>query len=319
VTRTVHFRAPARIDFGGGWTDVPPYATEEGGFVCNVAITRYASVRVSTLPGDQDTRRVVVGRDADRSLAVAAMDRLGAGGMEVELRSDFPTGAGLGGSSAAGVALVTALRTLQGLPHDAGVVAETSREIEITDLGIAGGRQDHYAAACGGALALRFGAGVDVQRIPLTPATRTALATRCLVTYTGQSRISGGTITSVMDAWRSGDARVGFALRRSRELAEAMPAALAAGDIDGLAGLVGEQWAHQRALHPAIPTPRIDEIIARGRDAGAVGGKALGASGGGCVLVIARADRVDDVRAAIAPLGQLLDFDIAEQGVHAWP
>jgi D-glycero-alpha-D-manno-heptose-7-phosphate kinase len=319
VTRTVQFRAPARIDFGGGWTDVPPYATEAGGFVCNVAITRYASVRVSPLPDGAGAPQVVVERPSDRGLAVAALDRLGVDGVEVELRSDFPTGAGLGGSSAAGVALVTALRTLQGLAHDAAVVAEMSREIETADLGIAGGRQDHYAAACGGALGLRFGAGVTVERIPLSPATRAALATRCLVTYTGQSRISGGTISSVMDAWRSGDARVAFALRRSRELAEAMPAALASGDIDALAGLVGEQWAHQRALHPAIPTPRIDEIIARARDAGAIGGKALGASGGGCVLVIARADRVEEVRAAIAPLGQLLDFDIDQQGVHAWP
>ncbi len=93
-----------------------------------------------------------------------------------------------------------------------------------------------------------------------------------------------------------------------------MARALAAGAVDELAALVGEQWVYQRSLHPAIPTPRIDEIIARAAGAGAAGAKALGASGGGCVLVIAKADRVADVRAAVAPLGELLSFSIDKEG-----
>ena len=76
---------------------------------------------------------------------------------------------------------------------------------------------------------------------------------------------------------------------------------------------------HQRSLHPAIPTPRIDAIIAAAGDAGALGAKALGASGGGCVLVIAAVDRVEQVRDAIAPLGQLLSFSVDEWGVTLCP
>ena len=99
-------------------------------------------------------------------------------------------------------------------------------------------------------------------------------------------------------------------------MAEHMATALAAGDIDGLASLVAEQWTHQRSLHPAIPTPLIDEIVERGTKSGGMGAKALGASGGGCVLLIAQAGREDELRLAVAPLGELLSFAVDQHGVH---
>jgi D-glycero-alpha-D-manno-heptose-7-phosphate kinase len=104
-----------------------------------------------------------------------------------------------------------------------------------------------------------------------------------------------------------------------RMLAESMAESLAAGDLDTLGKLVGENWTYQRALNSAIPTPAIDEIIARGREAGAIGGKALGASGGGCVLLIARSDKVQEVRTAVESLGEIISFTIAAHGVERWP
>jgi D-glycero-alpha-D-manno-heptose-7-phosphate kinase len=100
-----------------------------------------------------------------------------------------------------------------------------------------------------------------------------------------------------------------------RDNAEHIAAALANGDVDGVGGLVAEQWTLQRSLHPAIPTPLIDEIVDRGRGAGAIGAKALGASGGGCVLLVARDDRVDSVRTVAASLGELVPFAIDTDGV----
>jgi D-glycero-alpha-D-manno-heptose-7-phosphate kinase len=305
-------RAPTRIDFGGGWTDVPPYSDEVGGFVCNVAITRYATVRVHSI---QDSPSANI--SANQSIVDAAARRLGVSGVGIELHNDFPVGAGLGGSSAASVAAISALSRLQQQSMDPMALAELSRDIEVEDLGIAGGRQDHYAAVFGGALGLRFsGSGTTVTRIPLAAEFRARLERTCVIVYTGQSRISGDTINAVLDAYRARDPRVLFALQRMRELAEQMATAVAAADLDGLAGMVGEQWAHQRALHPAIPTPLIDEVIDRARRAGASGAKAHGASGGGCVLVIARDDRVSAVRSAIEPLGALVPFSIALRGVE---
>ena len=320
MSETIITRAPTRIDFGGGWTDVPPYSDEMGGFVCNVAIARYANVTVdqaSTTSHDEAPRISTTGTLADRSIAEAAARRFGMTGARIDVRSDFPLGAGLGGSSAAGVATVAALSAARGAVMDPTQIAELSRAIEIGDLGVPGGRQDHYAAAYGGALGLRFSAsGVEVRRIALDHALRADLERRCIVIYTGKSRISGETIEAVLGAYQQRDRRVLAALDRMRATAEWMAQALEARDLDALAELVADQWTHQRSLHVAIPTPLIDEIIARGTAAGARGAKALGASGGGCVLLIARDDRSDDVRQAVSSLGELLPFSIAERGVE---
>jgi D-glycero-alpha-D-manno-heptose-7-phosphate kinase len=237
--------------------------------------------------------------------------------VDVALYNDFPVGAGLGGSSAAGVALADALSRVTGESLSPTAVAERSRATEVEELGVAGGRQDHYASAFGGALALRFSErGTDVKRIPLARELVLELERRCVLVYTGESRISGDTITAVTSAYDRHDAKVLFALRRMRELAEEMAHALEHADVDALAAHVGEHWMHQRSLHPAIPTKRIDAIVERARIAGAMGAKALGASGGGCVLVIARDGLEQPVAAAVSSLGPLLPFTIAERGVE---
>jgi D-glycero-alpha-D-manno-heptose-7-phosphate kinase len=309
-------RAPTRIDFGGGWTDVPPYSEREGGFVCNIAIARYATVLLAPA-ASSDNVSLSADRARDRPLVEAAVRRAGVIGVDVALYNDFPVGAGLGGSSAAGVALADALARCAGKELDPAALAEQSRATEVEELGVAGGRQDHYASAFGGALALRFsGEGTAVQQIPLTREARAELEHRCIIVYTGESRISGDTITAVTGAYERRDAKVLFALRRMKELAEEMAQALARSDVDALASLIGEHWAHQRSLHPAIPTRRIDAIVERARNAGALGAKALGASGGGCVLVISRRGLESRVAAAVATLGPLLPFTIAERGVE---
>ena len=307
-------RAPTRLDFGGGWTDVPPYSEEEGGFVCNVAISRYATVRIrAAAPNatEVDTRRAT-----DSALAEAAVRRANVRGIGVEITSDFPLGAGLGGSSAAGVAVNGALAAWRGKPIDRAALAEQSRAIEVEDLGIPGGRQDHYAAAYGGALALTFGDETRVRRLPLSAACKASLERQCIVLYTGQSRISGDTITAVLGAYRERNAHVMHALGRMKALARAMADAICESQLDELGELVWEHWQHQRSLHPTIPTPLIDAILARARDAGASGGKALGASGGGCVMIIAGSENVEQVTAAVTELSpHRITFEIDEAGL----
>ena len=234
--------------------------------------------------------------------------------MALELRSGFPRGAGLGGSSAAGVALQAAFAAWRGERVLPEALAERSRRTEVEGLGVAGGSQDHYAAAFGGALGLRFTDRVSVERIALPAATRAAIEERCTVVYTGESRISGDTIRGVMDAYRYRDAGVVRALDRMRELAEGMIEALGRGDLDGLATLVDAHWRHQRALHPRISTAGIERVLEVARAAGSLGGKALGASGGGSVLVIAPEGLGGQVRSAVAAAGEVLDFRVDEAG-----
>lgn len=307
-------RAPTRIDFGGGWTDVPPYSLEQGGTVCNIAIDRCAQVRLEAAPAGTLEAEPAT----DSRLAQAAMQRAGVSGIRAVVSSDFPSGAGLGGSSAIGVALAGALRLWRQMSlEDRAAIAEESRDVEVHDAGIPGGRQDHYAAAFGGALELTFGRATTVRPLELDARAIRSVEERCLVFYTGQSRISGDTISAVLGAYTSGDARVAGLLSRMRDLAGAMALALADGDIDTLGGLVGEHWQHQRGLHPAIPTPRIDEVLATAARAGALGGKALGASGGGCVVVIAREGTSEAIRQSVGPLARPIPFAVDVHGVRA--
>jgi D-glycero-alpha-D-manno-heptose-7-phosphate kinase len=316
VQREILARAPTRIDLGGGWTDVPPYCYREGGFVCNVAITRYATARlrgVGTATGRAGSGLQMPAEQGP--LVRAVLNRAAIDDIDVSLENDFPIGAGLGGSSAASAALLGALAEWRGVSWDRDEIAEEGRRVEVEDLGIAGGRQDHYAATHGGALGLEFTTTVGVHRIAMAASTKQELLARGTLIYTGQSRISGDTITAVLGAYESGEQRVVRALQRMRELAIDMAAALARADIDSLGELLHEHWQHQRSLHPSIPTPRIDDIVARSRQAGALGAKAMGASGGGCVLVISRRGGVDRVREAVRPLGEILEFGIDEGGL----
>jgi D-glycero-alpha-D-manno-heptose-7-phosphate kinase len=305
--RTLVARAPARLDFGGGWTDVPPYGEEMGGFVCNIAIDRRAVVGLQegaalTPPADDLTR--------------AAMQRARLDDAAIALTTDFPPGAGLGGSSAVGVALQAAIASWRDESVDREELARRSRGVEVEELGVAGGWQDHYAAAFGGALGLAFTDRVAVRSLPLDDALTATLEQRCVVAYTGESRISATTITAVLDAYRERAPHVVQALARMAELARMMADALASRALDDLGELVGEHWTHQRALHPRITTPAIERALAAAYDAGAIGGKALGASGGGCVLAIAREGRESDVREALARVATLLPFGVDREGVH---
>jgi D-glycero-alpha-D-manno-heptose-7-phosphate kinase len=283
-----------------------------GGAVCNVAIARYATATVSV----GDAKRVrgtapVTGNDA---LITAALRRAHLPNGSARLANDFPVGAGLGGSSAAGVALAGALAALAGEPIDRGALAARSRATEREELGIAGGFQDHYAAAYGGALLLTFGEGVGVERLELGREATDDLARRGVLAYTGESRVSGTMVAAVLDAYRDRVPHVCGALARMKMLAHEMAAALRRADIDTVGRLMGEHWIHQRALHPSITTERIDAIMHTAERAGALGGKALGASGGGCVLLIAEDGREDELARALAPLGERLAWTVDSVG-----
>jgi len=290
---------------------VPPYCDREGGAVCSVAITRYATATASLGEDPHDEPASPPPRDA---LTEAAVARANVRGATAFVSTDFPSGAGLGGSSACGVALAGALAALAGESLGPAELAARSRETEVNALRVAGGYQDHYAAAFGGALLLRFTECVGVEPLALTPKLGADLARRGVLLYTGESRLSGSIITAVTEAYLRNDPRTCGALVRMKALALDMAAALRTADLDALGELIGEHWLHQRELHPSITTPRIDAIVEAAARAGGIGVKALGASGGGCVLAFARDGREEELARALAPLGQRLHYSIDEHG-----
>ncbi|MGV3708408.1 MAG: hypothetical protein ACO1Q7_06165 [Gemmatimonas sp.] len=246
----------------------------------------------------------------------AACAHAGVTGVHMSVDSDFPVGAGLGGSSAAGVAVAGALARWKNASCALADLAETSRFVETNGLRVAGGFQDHYAAAFGGALALTFQSRNSVRQLALDHATVRALETQCLLVYTGESRISGETITAVLEAYNDRTSHVVQSLEKMKSLAMSMADSIERGDVDALGALVGEHWTHQRSLHQRISTSRIDAIEEQAYKAGALGLKALGASGGGCVVVFAPTHAVDAVASAVAPFGERLAWKVAHTGVE---
>jgi D-glycero-alpha-D-manno-heptose-7-phosphate kinase len=334
----VRARAPIRLDLAGGWTDVPPFSTREGGVVVNLAVNRYAYATVRHRPqgirlDSADYGTAVEVSDLDELRYDGTLDLLKAalrlalppagqrsGGLAIFTRSDAPPGSGTGGSAAAAVALVGAVARATGQWLTAHEAARLAWQAERLELGVAGGTQDQFAAAYGGANAMTIqDDAVAVSPLRLAPDTVAELEKRLVLCYSGHSRLSGDVIDVVMGAYREGRASTVNALRTLRRLAGEAKDALLAGDVDRLANLLSANWRCQRDLHPAVTTPEIERLMAVAATAGARGGKALGAGGGGCLAFIAAPDSEGQLRTALAGAGaQLMDVGIDRHGLHTW-
>ncbi len=325
---TIHARAPMRLDLGGGWTDVPPFSTEVGGAVLNTAIARYAHVSLSPREDGHirlasgDYHAIVAGHpthaltyNGELDLLKAAVKAAGAPAVDLASSSDAPPGAGLGASASVGVALLGALNRLRA-PWPRETLADRAHHLEI-DIGVAGGRQDQYAALNGGFQFLEFrDPAATATRVAMPSAALDALRRDLVLVYTGRSRVSGNIIATVMGAYRRGEPRTTQALHRLKAIAAEMRDALLAGDLSAFGALLSENWACQTALDPSTTTPQIGALFDLARRHGATGGKALGAGGGGCVLFYAP-NSSDALRAILAGEGlAVFEFDFDFEGLR---
>jgi D-glycero-alpha-D-manno-heptose-7-phosphate kinase len=329
-----HASAPMRLDFAGGWTDVPPFSTREGGVVVNSAIGLRAHVDLQL--GGKLLR--FVAEDIGETLECANAGGLTGhsklpllmaalrlfpvlGGFTLTTRCDAPPGSGLGSSGALGVALVGALSRARQETRSQPEVADQAWQVETIEAQLPGGKQDQYAAALGGFHRLTFrDPDVGIEPITIDGAFAAALERQTLICYTNKSRVSGDTISRVMGAYERGDAQVTGALRGLKETGEAMTDALRAADLGRVASLLSTNWKHQQALDPGMRTPEMAKLEAAAADAGALGGKAAGAGAGGCMFFIMRSDaRAAAARIASAGNGaSVLPLTWSGEGVRAW-
>ncbi|HEX5574379.1 MAG TPA: hypothetical protein VFX42_00795 [Gemmatimonadales bacterium] len=321
--------APVRLDFAGGWTDVPPFSIREGGVVVTAAIqlVSHAEVRlggsgfrlVSEDLHDQleiaDSRSLI--RDGRLDLLKAGLRMLPVGACTLTTRSDAPPGSGLGSSGALDVALVAALSAARGESPDPIEIAETACRLEAVEAGIPGGRQDQFASALGGFLRLEFhDPEVEVDRLRLDTGFMADLSRRIVLCYTGASRFSGTTIERVMRAYEQGDAGVLAALHGLRQVAEEMSQALVAADSASVGRLLSDNWRHQQALDDRMRTPEMAQLENLMIEAGALGGKAAGAGAGGCMFFLAPDDPSPLLEAAKQAGIRLLPVRWAMRGVY---
>ena len=322
-------RAPLRLDFAGGYTDVAPFVSAEGGAVTNVAISVMATAELElggagirlisedlrdelVLKGPADLRY-----DGQLDLLKAALNLLPvASPLRLATRCDAPPGSGLGLSGAIDVALAAVLMAARGETCSPEAVADVAYIAETQEARLVGGKQDQYASALGGAHLFRFReSDVEVIDLELPSDFREILFDHLVVVYTGESRASGEVHDAVWRAYGAAEAQVVEALRGLKTCAEEAADALRQGDLEQLGDVVNRNWQHQRALTPALETPRMREFFDLAQDHGVLGGKAAGAGGGGCVFFLCREPA--NLRDAIGEQGgEVLDVGYAERGVE---
>ena len=215
--------------------------------------------------------------------------------LEITTIGDVPAGTGLGSSSSLTVGLLNALYAYRGEVRSSRLLAEEACRVEIDILQKPIGRQDQYAAAFGGLNYIRFNPGhsVDVEPVPHQTATLYELERHALLLYTQQQRDAD----VILKKQSEGTADRMPVLRQMRDLATAMRDALTgAGDLDEFAKLLHEGWVLKRSLGFGIANQQIDEWYEAARAAGALGGKLLGAGGGGFMFLLAPPERHEAIR-----------------------
>jgi D-glycero-alpha-D-manno-heptose-7-phosphate kinase len=332
----VRAKAPLRLSFAGGGTDVPPFPAEQGGVVLNATINRHA---YATLRPRQDDQIELESLDFGLALRCRAGDGLifdgqldllkaairkmwdpAGGGFDLFVHSSAPPGSGLGLSSTVMVTVIGLLMEYQRIPLTDYEIAEHAYVLEREDLGLRGGLQDQYAATFGGFNFIEFhGDRVVVNPLRIKPETVNELEHNLLLCYTGATHVSDGIIADQTMRFIGGEADTVDALKLQKELATEMKNALLRGRLGTFAELLGEAWRQKKRMSPRIATSFIDEAYEEALKHGAVSGKVTGAGGGGYMLFYCDYRRKHRVAEALTRMGaSVADFGFEFNGLTTW-
>ena len=332
----IRAKAPLRISFAGGGTDVPPYPETHGGCVLNATIDNFAwgslrarndgRVGIESVDLDMELQFDVsdeVVFDGQLDLAKAAIKRLGAlnsHGFDIFLHSDAPPGSGLGSSSALMVALVGLVKDFRNLPLSSYEVAHTAYEIERKDLGIGGGLQDQYAAAFGGFNFIEFDRDrVIVNPLRISQDTINELEHNLLLCYTGTTRRSDRIIEDQTSRFKANQEDTVRALSMQKDLAVSMKNALLQQRLNTFGELLDSAWQAKKKMSDRISNSHIDEMYEEARKTGALGGKITGAGGGGYMMFYCEFEKKHKVAERLRQMGVVTtEFAFEQNGLQTW-
>jgi D-glycero-alpha-D-manno-heptose-7-phosphate kinase len=287
-------RSPLRISLGGGGTDLPSYYTEFGGFVISGAIDKYVYitlhetfqeaviVKYSKMEVVQNASEIAhpIVREALKAVGVRHPH------LEITSMSDIPAGSGLGSSGSFTTALLRALHMLQNDQVSRRELAEEACHIELGILGEPIGKQDQYIAAFGGITCFEFrqDGSVDVQPLRLRPETLHNLEDNIVLFFTGYTRSASAILQDQDSRSRQKDSEMLNNLHFVKQIGCESKAALEAGDLRQFASLMDHHWERKRCRTTGMTNSRIDEYYRLARSSGALGGKLIGAGGGGFLM-----------------------------------
>jgi D-glycero-alpha-D-manno-heptose-7-phosphate kinase len=312
-------RTPFRVSFAGGGTDLRNFYIHDYGAVTSTTIDKYMFITVNkrfdhTIRVSYSKTEIV--NDVDEikhGIVREALKLLGIhNGVEIHSMADVPAGTGIGSSSSFTVGLLNALHAYKGEFASAKRLAEEACQIEIDILKEPIGKQDQYIAAYGGLQHIQFNAdeSVFVDPVICSRETRDALNANLMMFYTGVTRNA----RDILERQSKDTPGKLDMLRTLRDISEQIRDVLIQGQrLDTLGELLHESWLVKKKIIPGISNHGLDEIYQRARDGGAVGGKILGAGGGGFFLLYVEPHNRENVRSKLKDLKEF-QFSLEAQG-----
>jgi D-glycero-alpha-D-manno-heptose-7-phosphate kinase len=315
-------RAPLRVSLGGGGTDLPSYYRRHGGFLVSGAIDKYVYMLTHTVFQRRYRLKYSEFEEVDEPseirhpiLRESLLRHWNGDPLEVSVVADVPAGTGLGSSGSFTVCFLKALALARRSAITPGRLAEDACEIEIDVLAEPTGKQDQYVSAHGGICAYTFDrdGSVDVEPLSLSRETLERLRNNLLLFYTGEARPASAILADQVARTESGDEEMRANLDRTKEIGLEVRKLLESGRVEQFAELMHEHWENKLRRSPGMATERIERLYTLARRSGVIGGKVVGAGGGGFLVVYA--PRPDDTRLAMsAAQAPELRFDFEFQG-----
>ena len=327
-------KAPLRVSFSGGGSDVSPYCDEYGGSVLSTTIGMYA---VGSLSVRKDNQVNIFSVDYDELVHYELGNEINEGdklsflrsvikrlnpprGINLYLHSDAPPGTGLGSSGAISALIVGLINHAFNLMLTKYEMARIAYEVEHDDLGRAVGRQDHYAAVFGGMNFMEFTrADTIVFPLRVEPWILEELGYHLQMFYTRKKRDSNDIVASQVKFYQEKRQSTIAALSEMKDLTRRMTACLLQGKLKDFGHHLHEAWSQKQRMNPGTVNPYLSELYEEARRNGAVGGKLLGAGGGGFFVFFTPFTKKGKVAEALGRLGAQatpLAFDFG--GMQTW-
>jgi len=325
-------RAPLRISFAGGGTDLPDFFEKYGGIVINSTIDKYC---YATLVKRADSKVIInsdlypgefifdlneIKYDGNFNLIKAIIKIMKPEfGFDFYLYNDAPPGRGLGSSASLAVLIVKLISTLQNLDYDDYKIAEIAHQAETEELKIKGGWQDQYATVTGGFSFIEFNSKKTIiYPLRLKEEVINELNSRLLLCYVGKAHFSGELQENLASSIEKKEDVV-TCLKELKDIAVEIKDCLLTNNLEKIGELLHKSWENKKRCSDKISNPNIDALYEIGRKNGAQGGKLLGAGGGGYILFFASPEKRNVLKNTLEKVGgEILNFNFEFHGTKIW-
>ena len=306
-------RTPFRISFAGGGSDLPSFYRKEAGAVLSTSIDKYMYIAIHPFFDERKiqlkySKTELVDRidDINHPIFREVLKMYNLTGVDLNSIADIPSGTGLGSSSSFTVGLLNAVRTYLGKATSGEKLGALACDVELNKVGSPIGKQDQYAAACGGLNFITFYGDetVNVEKIIMQPEKKKELDENLIMVFVGGEHSANAILKRQAEA--IGEQKKFDTQKAMVRLAYELRTCLEKNLLDDFGRILHEGWLMKKSLASGISTGIVDELYERGIQAGALGGKLLGAGGAGFILFYCPKEKQDEFRIKMGNVNEII-------------